>query len=166
MTAGDVALADIVVSSVVSDSGTVVPVSNAFTIAGGTGISTSATGSTITITATGGGGGGGWTWNEVTDTTQTAVVENGYVTNNASAVTVTLPAVAAFGERVAIVGKGAGGWVLDYGTGVTIHYSGLDTTTTTGALASETRYDAVEVICITANTEWTVRNGTGNLTVT
>lgn len=43
-----------------ADTGSATPSSNQITFAGGTGITTSASGSTVTIDATGGGGGGNW----------------------------------------------------------------------------------------------------------
>ena len=47
---------------------------------------------------------------EVTGTSQSASVNAGYVCNNASRVTVTLPSTAAVGDTIKIIGKGAGGW--------------------------------------------------------
>ena len=52
-------------------------------------------------------GGGGMTWNTVSGTSQTAVVDNGYITNNAGLVTVTLPTTAAVGKVLSIAGQNA-----------------------------------------------------------
>jgi len=103
-------------------------------------------------------------WNEVTTTSQAAVVDNGYVTNNAALVTVTLPAVAAFGKIVAVQGKGAGGWSCVANTGQTIHV-GNAASGVAGSVSSTDRYDAMELICITANTTWSARSVIGNLTI-
>lgn len=51
VSSGAVSLVDTVVQSVSTDSGTVTPASNSFTITGGSGISSSGTGSTLTIAA-------------------------------------------------------------------------------------------------------------------
>lgn len=110
--------------------------------------------------------GGSMTWTEVTGTTQSAAVENGYITNNVSLVTVTLPSTAAVGQRVRIAGKGAGLWKLAQNSGQTIHFGSLDTTTgASGYLTATVRYDSVEVICITANTDWDVISSVGSITI-
>lgn len=112
------------------------------------------------------GGGGGITWNEVTGTSQSAAVNNGYIANNASLVTVTLPSTAALGSTVRVLGKGAGLWKLLANTGQTIHFGNTDSTVA-GYVQATQRYDAIEVVCTVANTEWTVANGPmgGNFTV-
>src|SRR3990167_2262705 len=113
-----------------------------------------------------GGGGGGITWNTVSGTSQSAAVNNGYIANNVSLVTVTLPSSVAVGDMVEIAGKGAGGLKVAQNSGQVIHMDGVDSTTGTGgSLASTVRYDAVRLLCITANTDWLVLSGIGNLTV-
>ena len=57
-------------------------------------------------------GGGGITWTEVTGTTQSASADNGYITNNESLVTITLPSTCAVGKTIRVVGKGAGLWKI------------------------------------------------------
>lgn len=110
--------------------------------------------------------GGAMPWTEVTGTSQAAAVNNGYITNNAGLVTVTLPSTAAVGQRVSIVGSGAGLWKLAQNSGQTIHFGSIDSTTGTGGyLAATVRYDSVEVICITANTDWVVRSSVGSITI-
>lgn len=112
------------------------------------------------------GGGSSFTWNEVTGTTQTASVDNGYITNNASMVTVTLPDTAALGSVVRVAGKGAGGWRIAQNAGETIHFGNTDTTTgTTGNLSSTNQYDSVELLCITANSDWVVASSVGNIEI-
>ena len=111
-------------------------------------------------------GGGTMTFNNVTGTTQTAVVNNGYITNNAAQVVVTLPATATIGQIVAVVGSGAGGWKIAQNSGQTVHFAGKNTTSGVGgSLASITQYDSIELICGTANTDWIVRSAVGNLTI-
>lgn len=108
----------------------------------------------------------GITWTEVTGTSQTAAINNGYITNNAGLVTVTIPTTAPVGSIVRIAGKGAGGWKLAQNASEIIHFDGIDTTTGTGgSLASTVRYDAVEIVCIVADTEWVVISSIGNLTI-
>lgn len=106
------------------------------------------------------------TWSEVTGTTQAAAVNSGYITNNGSLVTVTMPSTAAVGERVSIAGKGTGLWKLAQNAGQTIHFGSRDTTAGAGGyLAATVRYDCVDLICITANTDFVVKSSVGTITV-
>lgn len=115
--------------------------------------------------ASNGTAGGGLTFNNVTGTTQAAAVNNGYITNNAGLVTVTLPASATIGQVVAIVGNGSGGWLLAQNSGQTVHFGNLNTTAGVGgSLASVNRYNSVELICTATNTDWVVRSSMGNIT--
>lgn len=117
------------------------------------------TGTTITSSAVGVG------WSEVTGTSQTAVVNTGYIANNAGLVTVTIPDTAAVGDIVHVVGKGAGGWKLAQNASENINFGNVTTTTGVGGyLASTNRYDTVSAVCTVANTTWTVFSSVGNLT--
>ena len=114
----------------------------------------------------GGGGGGGITWSEVTGTTQALSADNGYIANNAAEVVFTLPASCAIGKIIRVAGKGAGGWQINQNSGQTIYFSDLATTTgTSGNISSTHRRDAVELVCITANTEFQVISSIGNITI-
>lgn len=113
-----------------------------------------------------GGGGGGITWNEETGTSATMAVNNGYIANNAGLVTLTLPTTAAVGDVVRVAGSGAGGWAVAQNASEIIHFGSTDSTTGVGgSLASTVRYDAVELLCIVANTEWSVISSLGNITI-
>lgn len=124
-------------------------------------------GSSRTDCTISGGGGGGMTWNEITGTSQTMSVNNGYIANNASLVTLTLPSTCSVGDTIRVTGKGAGGWLVAQNSGDIVHFGNQDTTTGTGgSLASTHRRDGVEVICVVANDEWNVLTSQGNITVT
>ena len=127
----------------------------AATLTPGTGVSISNGTGSITISAT--GTGGGLAWNSVSGTTQAAAVNNGYVIANASQTTVTLPATAALGSVVAVAGLGAGGFVLAANTGQTIKMA-ASTTSSGGSLTSAEQYDAIQVVCVTANTTWVAQS--------
>lgn len=158
-----IAVSSAVCDSAATDSGTATPAAGVLTIAGGTDITTSGAGSTVTVTYS---GTGGISWSEVTGTTQAMAVDTGYIANNAGLVTLTLPDTAAVGDIVAIAGSGAGMWKLAQNAGETVHFISSDTTTGVGgSLAATVRYDSVELVCITANTDWVVRSVVGNLTI-
>lgn len=105
-------------------------------------------------------------WNDVTGASASMIANNGYVADRGTLVTLTLPTTAAFGSRLEIVGKGAGGWTIAQNVGQTIHFNSLDTTTGGGgSLSSTNRYNCVELICVTANTDFVVKSSEGNITV-
>jgi hypothetical protein len=86
------------------------------------------------------------------------------VISNASQTTVSLPATAAVGSVISVQGKGAAGWILGANTGQVINY-GSSPTSATGSLTSTNQFDAVTVVCITANSVWGVSQSIGTLTV-
>ena len=124
----------------------------------GTGITVTNGAGSITIDAT-----VGVAWNNATGDA-TATVNNGYVINGAGLVTITIPGTAAVGSIIAIAGNSASGWLLQANTGQVVNF-GDSPTTTAGSLASTNRYDCVEIVCTTANTNFSVRSSQGNLTV-
>jgi hypothetical protein len=136
---------------------------SATTLTQGTGITITSASGSITIASS---ASGGIVWNNVTGTTQSAAVNNAYVTSSSSATTVTLPATAAIGTIFAVQGAGAGGWTLNYGSGQNIQMGNLSTTTTSGSLASTNQFDSVALVTIVANTTFAVTSAVGNLTVT
>lgn len=127
-------------------------------------------GTNLTITATtidaSGGSGTGITWSEVTGTSQSAAVNNGYITNNAGLVTVTMPDTAAVGSVVEVVGKGAGLFKIAQNASEIVHFGNQNTTTGTGgSLTATHRYDSIRLVCIVADTEWVVASSVGSFTV-
>ena len=117
---------------------------------------------TLTISVTG----GGFPWTEVTGTTQSLAVDNGYIANNAGLVTLTLPTTASLGEPIQIVGKGAGLYTIAQNAGQTIHFVASSTTTGVGgSLTAIEQFATLEIVCTTANTDWTVVDSGGNFTV-
>lgn len=110
--------------------------------------------------------GGGLTWSVIAADPAPAVVNNGYIVNSGSLVTVTLPATAAVGSVIRITGLGAGGWKLAQPASCEIHFgSAVTTTGATGYLQSNQDHDAVEIVCAVANTTWIVVSSVGNITV-
>lgn len=133
----------------------------AASITAGTGISVTPGAGSITIANTA----AGFTWNDTTGTSATLAAANGYVADNASLVTLTLPTTAALGDTYTVLGKGAGGWLVQATTGQTMHLGNAVTTITTGSLASTNQWDSLTITCVTANTTFTAYAVTGNITV-
>lgn len=134
---------------------------SAATITGSGNITVTSGSGTISISST---GSASFAWNDVAGTSQAAAVNNAYIISNAAQTTVTLPATAAEGSVIGVQGKGAAGWILTANTGQTIKF-GSSTTSSAGSLTSTNQYDAVQIVCITANTTWAVISAIGNLTV-
>lgn len=131
------------------------------TLTAGTNISITNGAGSIQIDAT-----GGMTWNEVVGVASGMTADNGYIANNAALVTLTLPAVIPLGCRVRITGKGAGGWLIAQNAGQSINFGILTTTPGVGgSLASTKTFDSIELLCITANTQFVVLSSIGNTTV-
>lgn len=133
------------------------------TLTAGAGITIGNTAGAITIST----GGAGYSWTEVTGLTQAMAANNGYILNNAALVTATLPAVAAVGDTFMVQGKGAGLYRIAQNATQTIHFGNVDTTTGTGGyLEATNQYDSIELVCITANTDFAVLTGPqGSITI-
>lgn len=123
----------------------------AATLTAGTGISIANGAASITISSST----GVTSWVAASSTPITASVNTGYYITDASTVTITLPAVAAAGSVVSIVGNGAGGWILAPGSGQTIKVVNQSAST---SVASAEQYDCIEVLCTVANTAWVARS--------
>ena len=132
----------------------------AATLTAGTGITITNGAGSIQIDST------GITWNEETGTSANIAIENGYIANNSSLITFTLPATAAIGDTFRIVGKGTGLFKVAQNASQTIHFIDSDTTTGTGgSLTAIERYASIELVCITDNNDWVVIDSVGNFTI-
>lgn len=132
------------------------------TLTQGTGISITSASGAITINATATSN----AWVDQTTTTVTMVTNTGYTADNASLVTLTLPATAAIGDFIEINGKGAGGWKIAQASGQQINFGSSATTSgATGSLASTLTSDCIRLRCTTANTTFVVVSAVGNITV-
>lgn len=105
---------------------------------------------------------------EVTSSSQIMDVNNGYIASNVGPVTMTLPSVSTVGDLVWVIGKGSGGWQIAQNSGQTIYFGNNRTTTGVGGhLDSSNQYDTIQLLCITANTDWTCTGVVqGNIDVT
>lgn len=133
-------------------------------ILGGTGVHSVGNpgASTITVNSVG----LGLKWIDITGITQSMAVNTGYVADNGALVTATLPATAAFGDVIALCGRGAGGWRIAQNAGQQIFCATKSTTVGVGgSLSSTAARDVIFLICTVANTEFTMLNSVGNLTL-
>ena len=133
------------------------------TLTAGTNISLVNAAGSITINST---GLAGFSWNVVSGTSQAMLSNNGYIANNAGLVTLSLPISSAVGDEIDIIGKGAGGWLVQCGAGQTI-VLGSSTTSAAGSIASTQAKDSFYMICTVANLEWTIASApqTAGLTI-
>lgn len=135
------------------------------TITAGSNISVNQAGGLLTISATGFPGLG---LANVTTPTQAMSANNGYLANDpASLVTFTLPAVAAFGSYIYVVGNSSMGWIIDQNAGQNIQVGSVSSTVGVGgSVASTNQFDSIQLVCTVANTTFTTLGGVqGNLTI-
>ena len=105
-------------------------------------------------------------WNPISGTSQTAVGNNGYYTQNAALTTITLPATGVPGTLIAIAGVGTGGWKLAQNAGQSINFGNQVTTVGTGgSITSNNPYDGIEVLVV-SSTQFVVVYAAGTPTVT
>jgi hypothetical protein len=103
---------------------------------------------------------------EVITTSANLVANTIVLANNAGLVTLTLPATCAVGKRFLIRGVGAGGWKVAQNASQIIHLGSSATTTGVGgSIASTNQYDALELTCIVADTEFVCSGVQGIITV-
>lgn len=150
------------IDSITTPDGTVVvPTSSNVNFLQSGSITITGSGSNVTFNVTG----GGLTWTEVLGTSQAMAINHGYIANNGALVTLTLPATATQGSVIAVLGKGAGGWSIAQNAGQRIYFGSASTTLGVGgSLASTNLRDAIELVCITADTEFQVVGSIGNIT--
>jgi len=109
--------------------------------------------------------GGGFTWTDVTGTSDTMVAQNGYVANNASLVTLTLPSSSTIGDTFKVISKGAGFVKIAQNASQTIQFAGSTTTTGVGGSLTATAVgDTLEIVS-TADDEFYVTSSIGSWTV-
>ena len=121
----------------------------------GTGVTIVNAANSITISTSG----GGLTWSTITAATLAAAINNGYVLNHAATpCVVTLPATAAVGSKISLVGlAGSGGWTATANTGQTIQF-GNTSSSSAGSWSSTDAGDSCELVCIVANLTWALSN--------
>ena len=130
----------------------------------GTGIVVANGSGTITVSATG----GGFATATIAGTTQTAVVSTKYIALNVAQTTVTLPAIYAVGDVVALIGSTAntGGWVLTAAAGDTIRVNNATTSAGGTVTCTAVAGQCIELVCDVANTSWVMTSTSSVLLTT
>lgn len=111
--------------------------------------------------------GGGFTWT-VTTSSASIVAGNGYLANNSTLLTMTLPASGSIGDtfRIAAINTSFGAWKIAQNANQYIYLGATQTTVgTSGYLESSAFGDAVECVCIVSgsSTGWMVMSSVGNI---
>lgn len=112
---------------------------------------------------------GAMPWVEVTGTSQQMAAGSGYIANNTSMVTLTLPTTAAQGSLLRVVGLGSGGWRVAQNANQQIHYLSTATTVgTTGRIDSEITQTGsskacMTMVCVVPDTTWIVNASVGTV---
>jgi hypothetical protein len=139
-------------TSFVTDNGTAVASLGVINIFGGSGSTTSGSGNTITINVSG----SSFTWNVVTSAMNpiTLVAENGYICKGAAPVDFILPPASTIGQTYRIVGYG-NLWTVAQNAGQSITIGNQTTTVGVfGGLTATMISDAIELLCVTNNSEF------------
>jgi len=135
-----------------ADSGNATAVLNVIEIIGGLGTSTSAIGNVITVNSTAGGFG----WLTVTSANNPVTLTHGkgYICKGAGVVNFILPAGAVVGDTFRILGYG-NLWSIAQNANQSITI-GIKTSTlgVFGSVIATAVSDAIELVCVTANTEF------------
>lgn len=130
------------------------------------------TGGTITV-STGAGTlnlevvGGGFAWTDVTSATQAMSVENGYITDRGAGVVYTLPATAALGSEIIVMGKLGLTTITPNANQQILISSSSGTIGVTGTIVGTNVGDCITLIATTsgASTIWRAQSLVGNWTV-
>lgn len=128
----------------------------------GAGIGISGGPGTLTISAIG----GGISWQTTSVNIANMSVNNGYICiSPGGALTLGLPTTAGVGSILRVALNGATSWQITQAAGQQIRI-GSNTTTlgAGGSLTSTAQGDAVELVCVTANTIFQVVSSMGNIT--
>lgn len=135
---------------------------SAASISAGSGISISSVSGAITISNSAAAN----AFVDQTSTPVTCAVNTTYLADNGATQTVfNLPTTSIKGDRLNIVGFSSGGWILNQAASQQVIFGNVSSTSGAGgSIASTLQNDSLSLLCVTANTVWTVMNN-GNFNV-
>jgi hypothetical protein len=95
------------------------------------------------------------------------LTNHGYLQTFGALTTFKLPTVSAFGDKISVIGSGAGGWTITQAASQSVRIgTSASTIGVAGSVSSTNQYDAIELICINANFGWQVNSAPqGNITL-
>ena len=105
---------------------------------------------------------GSLTWEDVPGNFQTAVPNEGYIISNPAITIVQIPPTVPEGSVIGVAGKGLSGWSVLFSPGQTCHLGIISG----GTLSSTNQWDSVQILCVTADTEFVVISSVGILDLT
>lgn len=105
------------------------------------------------------------TWNAIS-TSQTLVINNGYICSGGDILSLALPAVSSLGDIIEITLDGSSGFTITQGAGQKIRLGNQATTAGVGGtLSSTAQGDSLRMVCSVANNNWNVLSCIGNPTI-
>ena len=111
-------------------------------------------------------GSGSLLWTREVGAAVPMVNGHGYINTNVGLTTFTLPALAAVGTQLAIMGESAAFWTIAQNGGQNIQFGNVSTTPGGGgSLTATNAFDSIWLICRVANTTWQVMSATGNIAI-
>ncbi len=96
---------------------------------------------------------------------QILVVNNGYFVNGLGSLDLTLPLLAAKGDRIIVWDVGGNGFTIKQNAGQSVLMGTSSTTVTTGSIVSVTQGNKLELVCDVANTSFVGDPELGNFLV-
>jgi hypothetical protein len=95
-----------------------------------------------------------FTWNNITTTPIQMITDNGYIANNGTSVTFTLPLTSNVGDILEINGNNTN-WIVLQNAGQNINVGTTSTTVgVVGNISSQTLFNSIRLLCVVANTTW------------
>lgn len=98
---------------------------------------------------------GAMAWIHVTGTSESLKSNTGYIMDNPSLATGTLPMTSAIGDLIIIVGKGAGAWRIAQNASQQVHIGKKSTTVGAGgSITARHAHQSITLRCLVANLQW------------
>lgn len=133
-------------------------------VIGGGAVTVTGTPLTNTLAVTVAAGGLVWTRDALAAVVLGA--DEGHIPTNVGLTTYTLPATAALGTVIKIVGESAGLWAIAQNAGQSIQVGNVSTTPGVGgSITATNQYDTIELICRVVNTTWSADGFVGILNI-
>lgn len=105
-------------------------------------------------------------WEVISTDTHQLENNKGYIIDNVNLCTLTLPVTSAEGDLILIVGKSANLWKVEQNANQQIFLGSVSTVVGAGSgIRSAAANDCVELVCITDDLEYNVRNTSPNTTI-